>query len=100
MWLRIWAQLGIRNEFQRGLSSVQVTTSNYQYLRDNTNYLSTREIQSHFGRFFSEVHFAEDIYIKHSPSSRAKCLSRAFRYLPILRRAYSVFKERVIITVK
>lgn len=38
-WLSLWARLGIRNQFQDGKTSGEVTELNARYLRNHTTYL-------------------------------------------------------------
>jgi ubiquinone/menaquinone biosynthesis C-methylase UbiE len=93
-WLRIWAALGVRNSMQRGLSSAEVSTRNFEYLRRHTNYLNRSEIRRHFERYFPEVRFAESSFLKHS--ERARILHKLSPVLPFLPRAYSFARGRVV----
>jgi ubiquinone/menaquinone biosynthesis C-methylase UbiE len=99
-WLRLWAQLGVRNEFQSGMSAEHVTQLNVEYLRDHTNYLSTSELRRQFERGFRTVRFVEDAYLRHSPSRRARSISKLVKLMPPLRNAYSLFRARVILAMQ
>jgi SAM-dependent methyltransferase len=98
-WLRLWAQLGVRNEFQRGLDAGQVAKLNFDYLRDHTNYLSAAELRREFERHFSTVHFVEDVYLRHSPSRNGRALYRLQKFVPLVRVAYSSFRERALVAI-
>jgi hypothetical protein len=99
-WLRLWAELGVRNEFQAGLPAREVAGLNREYLTHRTNYLSTSELQRHFRRMFGHFQFAEDVFLKHSASSRARTLHKVLRFVPPLRGAYSASRQRVIVAIK
>lgn len=98
-WLRLWAQLGIRNEFQRGMDAGQVAKLNFDYLRDHTNYLSAAELRREFKRHFSTVRFVEDVYLRHSPSRNGRALYRLQKLVPLVRVAYSSFRERALVAI-
>jgi SAM-dependent methyltransferase len=76
-WLRLWALLGVRNEYQRGLSVAETVAKNERFLAQMTNYLSMRQIRREFGRYF-EVTGAEGAFMWQS---RAKVF-----VLPVLYR--------------
>jgi SAM-dependent methyltransferase len=65
-WLALWAFLGIRNEFQKGLSWKQTYSQNKSYVKKNLCYKSTKyyEILSKevFGQFLWPMVF----YINHA----------------------------------
>jgi ubiquinone/menaquinone biosynthesis C-methylase UbiE len=93
-WLRLWAAFGIRNAWQHGLSSAEVSKRNFDYLTRHTNYLTRGEIRRHFERYFPDVRFAESVFLRHSNRARIlHTLSRAFPFLP---RAYSFARSRVV----
>ena len=63
IWLYIWALFGIRSSFQRGKSAREVTRLNYNYLREQTNYLTRQQILHH-ASVFSESAFRErDLFL-------------------------------------
>jgi SAM-dependent methyltransferase len=78
-WLRLWASLGVRNQYQRqkGLTARETADENAQWLPRMTNYLSMRQIRREFGRYF-EVTGAEGAFMWQS---RAKVF-----VLPVLYR--------------
>ncbi|MFO1217387.1 MAG: class I SAM-dependent methyltransferase [Burkholderiaceae bacterium] len=99
-WLHLWALLGVRNEFQSGMSASQVARLNVDYLREHTNYLAATELRREFERHFSTVRFVEDVYLRHSPSRKARALYWIQTVIPAVRAAYSCFFERVVVAVK
>lgn len=62
-WLYLWARLGIRNRFQRGLSAREVADKNHRYLRDETNYVPRRQMLRYAERHFPWAFFAEWAYL-------------------------------------
>jgi SAM-dependent methyltransferase len=69
-WLWLWAALGIRNEFQRGLHAREVVNRNVHFLKHGTNYLTAHEIKRQFGRRFARVEFVEYAFLPYSNRSR------------------------------
>ena len=62
-WLKFWAYLGIRNEYQKDLSAQRVAEVNYQYLHAYTNYLTKSDLRHLFGRSFSTILCVEKEYL-------------------------------------
>ncbi len=94
-WLTLWAALGIRNSFQKGKQVREVVNLNSQYLREQTNYLTRRQITNAASKHFVELTFAEQHMIKHS-YGKARHIYSLTRLLPSLARLYSTFYARVI----
>jgi SAM-dependent methyltransferase len=92
-WLSLWALLGIRNEFQKGLSARRVAELNFDYLNSETNYLTRRQIRSELGKFFSEVRFAEKPYLA-AGNRYGPLLSK----VPLVPSIYSTLVHRVVVT--
>ena len=95
-WLHLWARMGVRNEHQRGLSASDTANHNYEYLKNNTNYLPKREIRKHFREYFTRVVFCEREFLKHS--RRGRYLYSLSRYMPFLPALYSALRSRVLLT--
>lgn len=94
-WLRLWASLGIRNEFQRRrrLSAAETSENNFRYLTTRTNYLPKRELYRQFGEYFEGVRFVEAAYLEsNEPGSRMGKLSR----LPFAAPLYGLLRNRVL----
>ncbi len=88
-WLVLWAALGVRNQFQHGLSVRETVERNERFLRDSVNYPPVHEVNRHFLRSF-HIRNAEFQFMK--VSRRAKLF-----ILPIL---YRTFWQRVLFGVK
>ena len=87
-WLMLWALLGVRNRFQRDLSPLARMRANHAYLRAHTNYLRRSDIVRYFARYFAEVHFVEDVCLRHHRPALAR--------IPFAALAYNAFKARVV----
>ncbi len=57
-----WALLGVRNQYQAGLTAREVADENYRYARHGLNYLSPREILAVARRHFPSVMFVPDLW--------------------------------------
>jgi len=95
-WLSIWAYLGIRNEHQGGLSPKEVAIRNFDYLRNNTNYLKKAELRKEFEHFFPEVKFCERAFLRNN--IRARFISKISKVFPFIPGIYSTFHSRVVVT--
>jgi len=69
-WLWLWALLGVRNSYQRGLSARAVVDRNANFLAHGTNYPPTRQIKRDFEKCFSKVAFVEHAFLPHSQRPR------------------------------
>jgi SAM-dependent methyltransferase len=72
-WLWLWASLGIRNEYQGGMSVAEVVHSNAHFLEYGTHYLPPGRIKREFGRYFSCVEFVERVFLPYSNRPRLLC---------------------------
>ena len=92
-WLRTWAMVGIRNEFQTKMSAREACEANHTYLTSHTNYLTRRELRRQFGRFYTDVRFVEGAFLRRRP--RGGTVTELARLLPFLPRLYSALGNRV-----
>lgn len=69
-WLWLWALLGVRNSYQRGLSARAVVDRNAHFLAHGTNYPPARQIRHEFEKCFSKVAFVEHAFLPHSQRPR------------------------------
>jgi ubiquinone/menaquinone biosynthesis C-methylase UbiE len=93
-WLYLWALAGIRNEFQRGYSASRTASENQRFLRDETNYLTKRQIRDHVLRHFESCDFAEEAAF---PGPRYEFFRRHPRLLPAYRAWSSETYGRVLV---
>jgi SAM-dependent methyltransferase len=93
-WIGLWAWLGIRNEYQNGLSWRDVTEFNLEYLHKRTNYLSRRDLIAAGQRSFEETRFIENLFLKHG--KRTQRVYPLVRLVPPLARLYSGLRSRFL----
>jgi len=94
-WLLFWATMGIHNRFQHGFSAKKKAALNYEYLTSSTCYLPGNKIIAAFEKYFSEVFYAEKLFLKHSEGGRFAChLSGVMPFIP---RLYRTFRARVLV---
>jgi SAM-dependent methyltransferase len=99
-WLLLWALLGVRNEFQKGMKPRKVAQLNWNFLREHTNYLSTPTIRALFLRKYSSVQFREGLFLKSSESARGKWMNWLITVLPFLLPVYRNFHSRVMLVYR
>lgn len=95
-WLYFWVLLGIRNEWQDCNTIKERNIRFYNYLRQETNYLSRQQLTREFGMKFNEVIFCEKEFLQFS--RRGKYVFAMSRILPFVPYIYSTFRSRVILT--
>lgn len=100
MWLRLWAALGVRNEYQKGSTASEVAKRNLKFLIEQTNYPSNSRVRQFFLRRFSKVHFREDLFLKNATSGRARAVARLTGAMPFLIPVYRATWNRVLLAYK
>jgi ubiquinone/menaquinone biosynthesis C-methylase UbiE len=98
-WLRMWAELGIRNEYQWGKPAAEVTRLNRSYLHQSTNYLSKRELVDVLATRFSHITFAERAMLEYS-YGRARLLAPLARRMGWITFLYRNLYTRVVVLRK
>lgn len=88
-WYKLWASLGIRNEFQAGLSADETADHNAYFVTDATRYVSTSCYRVMWKEIGFEYRFAEQEFFDTHPRPLmrkigklgypAMCLYRTFR---------------------
>jgi SAM-dependent methyltransferase len=97
-WLYLWVFLGIHDHKQNGESLKARVTRISTYLKENTNYLSKRDLLYYFAESFEEVVFCEKTFLRFSGRGRYVLLFS--RILPLIPSLYSAFRLRTIINRK
>ncbi len=92
-WLKTWALLGVRNQFQRRMSAAEAAANNLHYLTSRTNYLPKRELHRQFSEYFSEVRFVEEAFL--TASERGRKVYKLFGGSQLLPKLYSALRCRV-----
>ncbi len=83
-WYRIWAMLGIRNQFQKGKSASQVARLNAAYYKDGLNYVGNLRYRRIWRRLGFQYYFAEREYMETSHRNRTLLIARIARFPPVL----------------
>ena len=97
-WLVFWAFLRIRNQYQKDLSFLKTARLNHDYLRLKTNYISKKELNTHFKKHFETFRFIENDFL--NTSRRGKLIRFLSRKFPFLSSLYSTFISRVVFLAK
>lgn len=58
----LWAMLGIRNDFQKGLSAKETAKRNVRYAHTGTNYPPITEVRNLGRKYYEGVHFAPEMW--------------------------------------
>ena len=94
-YLRLWAALGVRNEFQKTLGARETAERNHRYAETGIRYLEGREIDTLLCAIFDEVSYEEALFLKHS-QGRAHRLHRPVTAFPLLARLFRALHTRVV----
>lgn len=78
-WLWLWAQRGIRNDFQKGMSARETARHNRDYVATGLNYLPPRRVLAIAGRHYSAVDFTPELWEYDSPGHRLLPCSKLYR---------------------
>jgi SAM-dependent methyltransferase len=94
-WFSLWAYAGVRNVHQGGMNAREVTDWNVDFVRSGLCYPSREEIRAIARRYFAEVAFVEDSYIRNAPggSRRLRPFLTAF---PLVKELYSALHTRFL----
>jgi hypothetical protein len=97
----LWAHLGIRNSFQRGLRAKETAARNLTYSREGINYPPKREIVRAFSRYFDHVEFIErELVAATREVSRLSGLLDPVISWPGVEALYRDFHTRVLLARK
>jgi SAM-dependent methyltransferase len=96
--MRLWASLGIRNGFQRGLAATETALTNVQYSKTGINYPTAVEWRLLAEPLFSSVAWAERDYIRATRGlSTVSRLVAPLLPVPGLGRGYRGLHTRVLV---
>jgi SAM-dependent methyltransferase len=80
-WLKLWAHLGVRNEYQRGRSVAEVTDLNARFCRENLIYLPTGDYERLSVQIFGNARWPMRQYLARATGGTA----RVWRAVPFKR---------------
>jgi hypothetical protein len=99
--ISLWAKLGIRNSFQKGMTAVETAARNHIYCQTGVNYPTRRQIEDSFSRHFQEVLFVEREFVFATREvSRASRLVAPLISLSGAEAVYRGFHTRVVLARK
>jgi SAM-dependent methyltransferase len=96
----LWAILGIRNEFQHGLSAGEVARRNYRYAHAELNYWSCRQYRRLLRTLPITWSWEEIAYMEASYKPRIRQLAHVARQVPLVTSLIRTVWTRVLFTVK
>lgn len=94
-WYRLWATVGIRNEFQHDLPSREVAERNFHYAHEGLNYVSTWRYRRLWRALGYRARFVERTYMDMSDKPKVRRLSRLAR-LPGVESLIRTFWVRIV----
>jgi SAM-dependent methyltransferase len=96
--MRLWARLGIRNGFQRGLPATTTALANTQYAKTGISYPTAREWELRARALFRVVEWSEPVYIRASQDvSRLSRMLAPLADAPGVQRCYRTLHTRVLV---
>ncbi|MGI5287075.1 class I SAM-dependent methyltransferase [Nonomuraea polychroma] len=99
--ISLWAKLGIRNSWQKGLDATETASRNIHYSRTGINYPTQQQIVRAFSRHFRYVTFAEREFVAATREvSRVSALVAPTISWPAVGRLYRGFHTRVVLARK
>lgn len=98
-WFRLWATLGVRNEFQKGLACGEVARLNRQYFCDGLNYVSTWHYRRLWRRTGFRARFIEREYMAASEKDGVRRIARAAG-IPGVLSLIRTFRVRIVLLEK
>jgi SAM-dependent methyltransferase len=96
----LWAILGIRNEFQQGLSPSEVARRNYEYAHAGLNYWSSRQYRRLFHTLPITWSWEEVAYMEASYKPHIRQLAQVARRVPLVTSFIRTVWARVLFLVK
>ena len=75
-WYKLWASLGIRNEFQAGLSADETADHNAYFITDATRYVTTSCYRVMWKAIGFEYRFAEQEFFDTHPRQSMRMIGR------------------------
>ena len=90
-WLKFWAHLGIRNEYQKALPAPNVAVLNHEYLHTCTNYLTKSQLRHQISKSFSTMLCVEKEYLAAGEGYGPKIAK-----LPLVPHLFGTLVHRVV----
>lgn len=97
-WLGLWARLGVRNGFQKGLGWREVTERNFEYCKTGVNYLPRRKVKHLVTDIFGNFYYAKKEYINNFHGGAARLARRT--KLPFTGEMIFAWRDQLVYAVK
>lgn len=62
-YYRLWAMLGVRNQYQKGLSARETAGINFRYAQTGTNYEPRSKLRDIGARYFEQSYFSPHLWL-------------------------------------
>jgi SAM-dependent methyltransferase len=95
-WYLLWAALGIRNQYQHGLTARETARRNYEYAHTALNFWSSREYRRLFSTLPISWSWEELVYMQQSYKPRILQLARVAQRVPLSLSLIRTFWHRVL----
>jgi SAM-dependent methyltransferase len=92
-WYKLWASLGIRNQYQAGLSADETADHNAYFVTDATRYIATSCYRVMWREIGFEYRFAEQEFFDTHTRASMRMLGRLGRPAMSL---YRIFRSRIV----
>jgi SAM-dependent methyltransferase len=99
-WYVVWAQLGIRNDLQRGLNAVETANQNAVYIIGGLNYVTTSCYKALWQMLGFEYRFTEQTFFDSHRSELIRAIGKANSIVPFFGWLYRTFKNRQVLLRK
>ena len=96
----LWALVGIRSNWQIGLSAKETATRNLKYARESLNYLSCREYEVMMSEISFKYSWEDLAYMKTSFRPKTQKVATVSERFPIILRLFRLFVQRVLFLQK
>jgi SAM-dependent methyltransferase len=92
-WYKLWASLGIRNQYQRGRSADEIADDNAYFMSDATRYISTSCYRVMWKKIGFEYRFAEQEFFDTHQRPSMRMIGKLGRPAMWL---YRIFRSRIV----
>ena len=96
-WYKLWALLGIRNQFQRGLTADQVADHNAYFVTDATRYVATSCYRVMWQQIGFDYRFAEQQFFDSHERASMRMIGKLRWPAMVL---YRTFRSRIVLLRK
>lgn len=95
-WFKLWAVLGIRNEFQKGLSADETADMNAFYCVEALNYVPTSLYKVVWKKLGFDYRFLYQEFFDSNKKPLLRTIGKLNRVLPIFGWMYGLVKYRIV----